>query len=76
MSSTIAFTLHLLVSHADNLCKQFGPRSDPIKCQSRSGSKLFDTEGISERFLKKVDFEIKQQTTHSMQNYPVGKRLS
>ena len=27
----------------DNLCKQFGSRSGPIKYQARSGSKLFDT---------------------------------
>ena len=34
-------TLGLLVSSADNFCKQFGPRSDQIL--SVSGSKLFDT---------------------------------
>ena len=30
------------VPSADNLCKQFGPRSGPTKCRARSGSKLFD----------------------------------
>ena len=27
-------TLYLLVSSADNLCKQFGPRSGPTKCRA------------------------------------------
>ena len=27
------------VSFDDNLCKQFGPRSDLIKCRARAGSK-------------------------------------
>ena len=31
------------MSSADNLCKQFGPRSGPTKCRAWSGSKLFDT---------------------------------
>ena len=35
---------------ADNLCKQFGPRSDPTKCQAWSGSKLFNTQVV----LKKI----------------------
>ena len=43
-----ALTLYLLVSSADNLCKQFGPRS---------GSKLFDTLIV---FLK--EFFLKVQT--------------
>ena len=30
-------------SSADNLCKQFGPRSGPTTCQSWSGSKPLDT---------------------------------
>ena len=28
------FTLYLLVASADSLCKQFGPRSGPTKCQT------------------------------------------
>ena len=36
-------TLCLLVSSADDLCKQFGPISGPTKRQALSGSKLFDT---------------------------------
>ena len=31
---------------ADNLCKQFGPRSGPTKCRAWSGSKLFDTRMV------------------------------
>ena len=49
---------YLLVSSADNLCKQFGPRSGPTKCRACSGTKLFGTLMV---FLKdiflKVDFE-------------------
>ena len=36
---------------ADNLCKQFGPRSGPTQCQSWSGSKPFDTLIV---FLKEL----------------------
>ena len=32
----------LLVPSADNLCKQFGPRSGPTKCRAWSRSKPFD----------------------------------
>ena len=32
-----------LLSSADKLCKQFGPRSGLTKCWAWSGSKLFDT---------------------------------
>ena len=31
---------------ADNLCKQFGPRPGPTKCQAWSGSKMFDTRMV------------------------------
>ena len=31
------------VSSADNVCKQFGPRSGPTKCRAWSGSRLFET---------------------------------
>ena len=31
---------------ADNLCKQFGPRSGPTKCWAWSGSKLFDSRMV------------------------------
>ena len=46
-------TLFLPVLSADNLFKQFGPRSGPTKHQALSGSKLFDTNfnGILERFF-------------------------
>ena len=55
---------YLLVSSADNLCKQFGPRSDPTKCRAWSGSKLFDTLMVFlKEFFKKVDFEKIHQTT-------------
>ena len=41
---------------ADNLCKQFGPRSGLIKCQALSGYKLLD---ILRELLEKLDLEKK-----------------
>ena len=47
-----ALKFNILVSFADNLCKQFGSRTSLTKCQAWSGSKLFDTlNGISERLI-------------------------
>ena len=48
-----------LVSSADNICNEFGPRSDQTKCRAWSGSKLFDTDSddIPENIIKKVDFD-------------------
>ena len=62
------FTLFLLVSSADNLCKQLGPRSGLTKCQAWSGSKLFDTLIVFQKnfFQKKNDFEKKKQQTTKM----------
>ena len=48
--------LCLQVLPADNLCKQFGPRSGPTYSRSRSGSKLFDTDSIHERIFWKSWF--------------------
>ena len=54
----------LQVSYADNLCKQFGPRSGLTKRQAGSGSKPFATLPVFvEEFFEKVDFEKNQQTT-------------
>ena len=54
--------LPLLVSSADNFCKQFAPRSGPTFFPAWSGSKIFDTSHITERiFFKKIDFEKNQQ---------------
>ena len=48
---------------ADNLCKQFEPRSDPTKFWARSGSKLFVTLMVFlKEFFEKVDFEKNQAT--------------
>ena len=67
----IALILVLLVSSADNLCKQFRPRSGPTKCRAWSGSKLFETlmEHLKE-FFKKVDFEKNRQTTNRHEKLP------
>ena len=52
------------LSSADNLCKQFGPRSGPREHWSLTESKLFDTLIM---FLKKcfenVNVEKSEQTT-------------
>ena len=47
-----------LVPSADNLCKQFGPRSGPTLCRAWSWSKLFDTLMVFQKefFQKKKWF--------------------
>ena len=60
---TIVLTLCLLVLCADNLSKQFGPRSGPIKCQARSGFNFLTLKIFLKEFFHKVDFEKNQQTT-------------
>ena len=64
------------MSSADNLYKQFGPRSGPTKCRAWSGPKLFDTLMVFlKEFFEKVDFEISSRRQKSMQNYIVGKGI-
>ena len=47
-----------MVWSADNLRKQFGPRSDPTKCWARSGSKLFDTLVVFlKEFFERVEID-------------------
>ena len=54
----------LLLSSADNICKQFGPTSGRTERQSSSGYKLFDTLTVFLKdFFEKVNFEKSQQTT-------------
>ena len=53
MYDKVAFTIRLLVSSADNLCKQFGPRSSLTEDQVWSGCKLLDTDGTHERMFWK-----------------------
>ena len=65
---------------ADNLSKQFGHRASPTQCGARSGSKLFDADGIPERFiLKKKDNNFEKQKIirqqKFMQNYPAYNAL-
>ena len=53
-----------LTSSADNLCKQFRPRSSLTECRSWSGSKQFDTLKVFlKEFFEEVNFEKTQQTT-------------
>ena len=69
--------LYLLVSSADNFCKQLGPRSGPIKPWARSGSKLFDTLMVflKEIFKKKLILKRISRRQKSMQNLPGGKKF-
>ena len=48
----VVLTKVTLLSPVGNLCKQFGPRQNFTKCQARSGSKLFDTDGIPVREIE------------------------
>ena len=49
---------------ADNLCKQFGPRSGPTKRRARSGSRMIDTLVVFlKQYSEKLILKIKQQTT-------------
>ena len=67
----------LLVSSADHLSKQFGPRSDQTKCWAWSGSKLFDTlmEILNEFFTEKFTWKKISLRQKSNQNFPVVKEL-
>ena len=60
----------LLVSSADNLCRQSGPRSFPKEHRTWSASKLFDTLGVFLKdFFKNVDFEKSQQMTKKHEKF-------
>ena len=62
--TNLFLTLLSAVSSADNLCKQFGPRSGPTKRRARSGSKLSEPLMVFlKEFFEKVNFEKNQQTT-------------
>ena len=66
-------TLCLLVSSADNLGKQFGPRSGPTKRRAWSGSICLTLRSYSWKNFSKInDFEKNQQTTKNMKNYHPG----
>ena len=63
--------LCLPVSSADNLGKQFGPRSGPTIHRARSGSKLFDILIVFlKEFFWKINFEKNQQTTKKHEKLP------
>ena len=70
-------TLFLLVLSADNLCKQFGPRSGLTKRQTSSGFKLFDTLMVFlKEFSEKVDSEKKSADDKKAGKYfPGGKEF-
>ena len=67
----------LIVTSADNLCKQFEPRSSLAKRRTQSGSKLLDTlMVIQKEFFEKGDFEKIQQTTKEHAQFPGRQRIN
>ena len=72
----LSSTLCLLVTSANNLCKQFRPRSGQTKRRARSESKLFDTLMIFlKEFFKKLDFEQKKLETKNHEKLPSMQRI-
>ena len=57
------------MSSADNVCKQFGPRSGQTKCQTISGSKLFDTLMVILNFILKKNLILKKKISRQEKNY-------
>ena len=69
LDQTQKLTLYLLVSSADNLCKQLGSRSGPTFGRAWSGSKLFDILMVFlKEFFETTDYEKYQQTTKSVKS--------
>ena len=71
-------TLYHLVSSADNICKQFGPRSGPTEHWAWSGSKPFDTQIVFlKEFLEKLDFEKKiSRRQKKREKFPSGQPVN
>ena len=58
------------LSSAENLCKQFGPKSGLIECLSWSGSKPFDTLIVFlKEYFEKVILKKVGRRQQSMKNY-------
>ena len=69
-------TLCLLVSSADNFCKQIGPRSGPLKRWYWSESKLFDTQMVFlKEFFEKLILKKISRRQKGMNNFPGGQRV-
>ena len=67
-------TLYLLASSADNLCKQFGPRSGPTKCRPDLDHRCLTLLW----FLKEIfdSKKISRRQKISMQTYPACKEFT
>ena len=64
------------MSAADNLCKEFGPRSGPTECQSLPESKHSNTVIVFlKEFFEKVNFEKSADDSKRMIIYPACKEL-
>ena len=73
----VYFTLCLVVSSADYLCKQFGPRSGTTKRRARTGSKPLDTLVVFLIFfLMLILKKTTQHTTNNMNNYSACKETT
>ena len=70
-------THDILLSSANNLCKQIGPRPGPTKHQAWSVSDLFDAQMVLRKeFFEKAVYEKNQQTTKKHEKHPKGKMLN
>ena len=65
----------MLLLSAHNPCKQIGPRLGPAESQALSGSKLFDTDGISDRIFSKKLILKRSAEDKNVKNYPGCKEL-
>ena len=75
MHSPHTLAYGLLLTFADNFCKQFGPTSGPTNSQAGSRSKLFDTLVVFlKEFCQKRLFWNK--TADEMNNYSTCKELN
>ena len=67
------------MSSADNLCKQFGPRSGTVttKCWAWSGSKLFDTLMVFLKVIFRKSWFLKKisRRQKSLKNFQGGQEL-
>ena len=71
MESFTILALFLLLIYADNLCKEFGPRSSLTNCLAKSVSKNFDFLMVFMiECLEKVHFEKNQQITKNQVTFP------
>ena len=71
LTGTLRIKPNKFLSSADNLCKQFVPRTGPTKCWALSGSKLFDTLIVFlKEFFGKLILKKSRRLRKVCKNYP------